>query len=206
MSYKKTGIKVSRIITYFVLNPGATSLDASKELKMDWYEVRKILNQYSNLFQSTLSDVINNGKKLKSYKLIHGYQVNLPNELALDIEKRIKVETYIKKICVEQEETFWGTKYKFTPALVDTIIDDGLTLIAIQPLNTRPAYYIARVDSSFALLDDELEDVQSLVELIEGEIESQFGRDEDEDEDGDGWFPKLSDSSGVTWWEIDIDV
>jgi hypothetical protein len=40
----------------------------------------------------------------------------------------------------------WGSLSLITPALVDEIFGDGDQLIYIQPLSTRPNYYVLRVD------------------------------------------------------------
>lgn len=45
---------------------------------------------------------------------------------------------------------FWGRKYMRRPVFVPTALGDGNKLLAVQPLNTRPQYYLIRVDSTWA--------------------------------------------------------
>lgn len=44
---------------------------------------------------------------------------------------------------------FWGESYTIKPLLVSEKLGDGLGLIFIEPLFTRPNYYVIRVDSSW---------------------------------------------------------
>lgn len=103
---------------------------------------------------------------------------------------------------------FWGSEYTITPLLVDEVFGDGQLLMGIQPLNTRPNYYVVRVDSRwseecgsdkwFDLLDEQIYDA----------IADQFGASDDEDDDGhavhEGW-PALDLDAGCSWFEYVVD-
>jgi hypothetical protein len=58
-----------------------------------------------------------------------------------------KIKKYLKRITKPTEVSFWGTKSIITPAMVNKIFGDGLQIIYFEPLDTRPNYYIVRIDS-----------------------------------------------------------
>lgn len=94
-----------------------------------------------------------------------------------------------------------------TPRLVDWIHGDGLQVIAFYAMNTRPNYYVARIDSKLSL--DNSGDHPFCDEVLDDlyiEIEDQFGRAHYEYEADNGRtyrvhdpFPALSDDSGSCW-------
>lgn len=101
---------------------------------------------------------------------------------------------------------FWGSNYVITPRLVNWIHGDGLKVMRFQPLNTRPDYYVLRIDSKMETDSDEFHD---LLDTIKEEIEDQFGRARDEYRHDNGrtyvkhWpWPALNDDSGCAWDEI----
>ena len=102
---------------------------------------------------------------------------------------------------VPTEETLWGKPEIVVPAVVDQVFGDGLALIWISALNTRPAYYVVRVDSVIAI-DMDGDPFHDMVDEILEAISDQFGEhNDDHDED---WgvcceWPALNDSSGVAW-------
>lgn len=73
---------------------------------------------------------------------------------------------------------FWGTEYEITPLLIDEIFGDGLKLLAVTPLFTRPNFYVVRVDSALEDAADLFNDDEE--RLIQA-IEEMFGNAEDED-------------------------
>ncbi len=69
---------------------------------------------------------------------------------------------------------FWGDEYTVEPALVAEIFGDGAQVIGLQPLNTRPQFYVVRVDSAWSISnwDDGdllIEHLDEIYESIEGE-------------------------------------
>lgn len=65
------------------------------------------------------------------------------------------IEELIKRETETHESMFWGKKITVTPALVDEIHGDGLQIVWLSSISTRPHYYVLRIDSSVALDDDE---------------------------------------------------
>lgn len=65
-----------------------------------------------------------------------------------------EVNVFIEKICRPQEAQLWGEKSIITPALVSPeacedigIFGDGLQVIYVEPIDTRPNYYVMAIDS-----------------------------------------------------------
>lgn len=102
---------------------------------------------------------------------------------------------------LEQEMTphtikFWGHTYEnFHPEKLDQTFGDGQRLMYLTPLNTRPWYYIARVDSQYpANEEEEAEFVEKLLDALEEE----FGSAVDE-EGADRDFPVVNIDAGYSW-------
>lgn len=128
----------------------------------------------------------------------------------------MKTEDLRKLIEVEHVCRFWGDDYNITPRLVDKILGDGKQLIQLEPLNTRPDYYVVRIDSRWNLDDDDVDDADADANFIIhhlGEIynaiDEQFGAkcecedpDDCECDEGQG-FPVLSTDCGVSWGDMD---
>jgi len=80
-----------------------------------------------------------------------------------------------------------------------------MKLLAVAPLNTRPNYYLIRVDSRWnnSNYDDE-PTIGDNIEDIEEAIEEQMGPCDWEDDSGkqhhDPW-PAPSFDSGCSWWD-----
>ena len=101
----------------------------------------------------------------------------------------------------EGDGYLWGSKYKVTPTLVDTVFGDGGSLITLDPTNSRPWFYIMLAPSSIKCWRDALDFISENEELIYEPIELEFGNvdddDYDETEHGDGEMA-LSIGSGYT--------
>ena len=54
-----------------------------------------------------------------------------------------------KRFTKPRQIEFWGGQYKVTPLLADEHLGDGRLLLWFEPLNTRPHYYLVRIDSSW---------------------------------------------------------
>ncbi len=67
----------------------------------------------------------------------------------------LTIEELIKRETETHETTFWGRKITVTPALVDEVHGDGLQVVWLSSIDTRPHYYVLRIDSSIAVDDDE---------------------------------------------------
>lgn len=118
------------------------------------------------------------------------------------------------RIEVEETARLWGQKHTITPRLVGQIWGDGKKLIGIQPLNTRPNYYVVCGDSNWDLESDEFMDLaeDEIFTAIEEEYGSRdcrycggsFGEDGCEHCRGEDWreFPALNIDAGWCWFDI----
>jgi hypothetical protein len=102
---------------------------------------------------------------------------------------------------------FWGRNYVITPRLVEWIHGDGLQVIYLMPLNTRPNYYVCQIDSKVSLYNSDESSFADLVldDLCE-KIEEEFGPTEYEWQADNGRtykrrdpFPAFDDECGTCW-------
>lgn len=103
---------------------------------------------------------------------------------------------------------FWGCSYIVTPRLVEWIHGDGLQLIYFMPLNTRPNYYVVRIDSKINLSNygEEPCFADEVLDELYLQIEEQFGASYEEWDHPNGrtyhrhnYWPALSEDSGSCW-------
>lgn len=131
----------------------------------------------------------------------------------------------------EQILHLWGQPYTDKLYLVDGIHGDGQQLIWFETMNSRPFYYLIRVDSSldvengddYDLLSDEDNSAYgSFTEMIMQMIEEEVGNIDNYEEQIDGLytneqeraegfepfeykFPMFSLGAGYSWGEMDIE-
>lgn len=75
-----------------------------------------------------------------------------PKPVPKDVEK--EVLEFIKKETEERDATLWADKYRIKPCLIDEIDGDGLQVIYVEPIDTRPNYYVLRIDSNRNIKSD----------------------------------------------------
>lgn len=75
----------------------------------------------------------------------------------------ITVPKIPRRFTHRHKTTHWGIEYLVKPAVVSEALGDGRLLLWVQPLSTRPDYYLIRIDSKWIDLNgDEFRDyVQS---------------------------------------------
>jgi len=117
------------------------------------------------------------------------------NELRTHVEKRYRTE-------------FWGGKYLVSPRLIERTWGDGKALLGVQPLNTRPQYYVVRVDSAW--LDTKYQfksdEIYERIDEITDAIEEEFGRawyddDPPQRKSGRKW-PAANFECGCCWFVV----
>lgn len=135
-----------------------------------------------------------------------------------------EVTDTVRALLQSERVTFWGKEYDVTPELVPEIFGDGAQVIGLEPLNTRPNYYVVRVDSSWStsnwgwdkpVLIDHLDDVYVAIEEYFGrahpeECDCSCGSCIDDCGCGCGcdcWrhhhdWPALNDEVGSSWFHI----
>jgi hypothetical protein len=78
----------------------------------------------------------------------------------------------------------WGQPHFVTPAYIPAFLGDGGMLLALQPLDTRPKFYLIRVDSSWSTSNFDETCVCDHLDEIYDAIEDWFGAEEWEDDHG----------------------
>lgn len=130
-----------------------------------------------------------------------------------------------KRIEVDRPTNWWGCECICSPRFVEATFGDGRQLVAIQPLNTRPSYYVIRVDSRWGLRGgdiwwDNLDDIYEAISDEWGEKEREryrliedmaeqgifpgdprYNDDLTGNEDRLDW-PVASWDAGAGWWHI----
>lgn len=115
---------------------------------------------------------------------------------------------------------FWGSECSCAPRFIEAALGDGDVLLVLQPLATRPDYYMIRVDSSWHLhncrvCEDQCPDelFEHLDEIYEA-IEDEYGEkdrvrylnenelDPGENPHSEDW-PVLNLDCGSTWLAVD---
>lgn len=124
--------------------------------------------------------------------------------------EKLSIEKIIKKEMASRTVRFWGVNYEnFAPVLAQTQHGDGKRLMWFSSMDTRPNYYLVRVDSKLPM-DDSDESVDTVYDfvtltLIEA-LEDEFGyfcndhRDGGEEYPG---FPVVLLDTGYNWGFFD---
>lgn len=106
----------------------------------------------------------------------------------------LSLEEYLAQETQTRTVRFWGSDHEVTPVLVSEVHGDGLQIVYLEPLFTRPNYYILRIDSSVDLYDDEsLPEVDkqnygSVQELLLQMVEEEYDCLDRYDEGKDGLY------------------
>lgn len=98
----------------------------------------------------------------------------------------IKRETAIQKV------SLWGQYIMFHPRLVSGHLGDGKQLIKFGTIDSRPKYWLVRIDSKTNIESDEF-NPDDVADLITDDFEEkQFGNS--------FRYPEYKNTMG-TWWE-----
>jgi len=135
-------------------------------------------------------------------------------ELTRKVGSNDPVHTTLKAaVQVETRGSLWGQPSTFVPYVSDTVWGDGLALLLLQPLNSRPCYYVVRIDSRWVVGDDRdppdgAPELWDFIDHIELELEAEFGSacEEDEDEPDEELprpWPAYDGNSGCSWGRTD---
>lgn len=85
-----------------------------------------------------------------------------------------KINKLIKEETRRRFTKFWGQKQIIEPKLVSKIFGDGKQLMYVTPIDTRPNYYIIRIDSKINLSEHNTYTnfIEKVLEAIEEEFDS----------------------------------
>jgi hypothetical protein len=96
----------------------------------------------------------------------------------------------------------WGQKHMIRPVFIPQALGNGEKLLAVTPLNTRPNYYLVRVDSSWSDHNSDepciADHIEEICEAIEDCVGPKHFEDDSGQEVSDPW-PALDDECGVSW-------
>lgn len=116
-----------------------------------------------------------------------------------------------KLVEVPYDSTFWGQPVRVDPHFVKTVLGDGLMLLGMTTINSRPNYYVIRVDSTWHLsmcrkCEDECPDqlFEHLEEIYEA-IVSEYGCAIDEETGNKDPWPAFDDENGCSWFSFSDD-
>ncbi len=116
------------------------------------------------------------------------------------------MQILVEDECKPRQVRFWGQHYQIAPASVEQVFGDGMKLIGLAPLNTRPNYYVIRIDSSWDLdaSDEFLDHLEEIYDAIENEYGARrtcyCDPENDECEKCREW-PAFCDE-GSSWFEL----
>lgn len=107
----------------------------------------------------------------------------------------------------EERVRFWGHSYTITPKLVSTVWGNGEKWMHLTPLNTRPNYYVLRVDSRLGAegwpeFADICDDVYNAIEDEFGRVDDDMDEDDSDSEELRDW-PAADFSVGSSWGDYD---
>lgn len=92
---------------------------------------------------------------------------------------------------------WWGSDRVVKPCVITEPMGDGRKMFAITPLDTRPNYYIVRLDSRVQIWDQ--------IDEILDHIAEQVGDARENEQDyGDAQWPELHSDSGVAWSRLRV--
>lgn len=108
---------------------------------------------------------------------------------------------------------FWGVEHTVTPVLLETVLGDGRQVIAFVPWDTRPQYYVVRVDSSWGIENTDEPSVGDFTDDLYAAVEDEYGNadwcdcpgehdlcERGECVNGPRPWPALHDGSGCCSW------
>ena len=105
---------------------------------------------------------------------------------------------------------FWGRRCKVKPKFVRAVLGDGNKLVAITPMQTRPHYYLIRVDSSWGESnysdgDTICDHLDEIYDAIEDEYGYYFDGHSSEYDKSNGEYPgwPVFWQEGISWYEVD---
>lgn len=120
-----------------------------------------------------------------------------------------------KAIEVSEHRHLWHPDdgINFIPQVCSTVFGDGRALLELTTINSRPRYYVIRIDSSWNIEDhyapDGAPDLRDHLDDIYEALGEQFGRTSEEDLDDDGEpcelqpWPAFRDDIGTSWCRTD---
>ena len=111
------------------------------------------------------------------------------------------LEQWVEEQSKAYETTFWGEKCMCTPELIEEKHGDGLQLVYLKPIDTRPNFYLLLIDSKInvsdddSLSDDDKEEYGDISELLLRLVETEHTNIDHYSENSDGLYYDEYDDS-----------
>ena len=122
-------------------------------------------------------------------------------------------------ICKRRRSYLWTPEHMvtFVPALSNRLYGDGRALLGLPTINSRPRYYVLRIDSGWALemdpsAPDDAEQLADRIDAFSFALEEEFGCGRYEDNSGETEtarerdrrrkWPAYDDENGCSWWRM----
>lgn len=123
-----------------------------------------------------------------------------------------------KVVCKRTRRYLWTPAHMvtFVPALSNRLYGDGKALLGLTTINSRPRFYILRIDSKWSVemdpaAPDGAEQLTDRIDAFAFALEEEFGRGRFDDDEPETEFqrvqrrkwPAYDDESGCSWWRMD---
>jgi hypothetical protein len=105
------------------------------------------------------------------------------------------IQAVIKKECKPRKSSLWGQQCEISPAYVDTGRGDRRQLVWVQSMDSRPDYYVLRIDSKEDVEAEDYNYDELLLCAIEEQYDSYSRYNWDWDEKGNWMGKDLWDDS-----------
>lgn len=116
----------------------------------------------------------------------------------------------IKRMTRRQWARLWGQKHMIEPVFIERHLGAGDFLMGLSPLNTRPNYYLIRIDARWWNNEGQNpEEFYDRLDDIYEAIEEECGCRDFEDDDGNeqlAEWPALNLNAGCSWWDANEEV
>lgn len=123
-------------------------------------------------------------------------------------------------VCKRQRRHLWtpADAVTFTPALSNRLYGDGKALLGLTTINSRPRFYVLRIDSGWRIdmdhsAPDDAEVLADRIDAFAFALEEEFGRGRFDDGSGEPEtarqrderrkWPAYDDENGCSWWRMD---
>ena len=110
----------------------------------------------------------------------------------------------------ERSVRFWGEDQLITPCLIKEEQGDGMQVVYLQPLDTRPNYYVLRIDSSIDIdihtfFDEETKEEIDVCEMLLKMVKSEqlyFDAFEELEVGGETMYRMEEEDDLMSWDEV----
>jgi hypothetical protein len=111
--------------------------------------------------------------------------------------------------------SMWGSMYRVTPKFIREALGDGGRLLGLQTLNSRPDYYVIRVDSNWQsahsfdskkeCIADHMDEIYDAIEMACGSADDWMDEDPPTNRNAPEYdWPALDTDCGSSWFDYEL--